>query len=138
MKKWEINMSTVEFVENPTVSNIDETLKLKQVVSQDLIDRVSLIQQLSDLLTIHEAASLVVKIHEKTTTVSKGKRFGLYPINDWNAFERTKRLEASFWQADEVEFNEAFSPDNHQWLLAKDNLKKGREDRLKSIKILGR
>lgn len=63
------------------------------------------LQELASKLTIHEAAALVAIIHEKNTT-NKGDRFGLYPVKDWNAFERLKKLEASRWTADEVEFNE--------------------------------
>lgn len=68
--------------------------------------RSELLETLSGILTVHEAAALVAKIHERTCQVKKGKRFGMYPIEDIGAFERMKRLEASFWLADEVKFTE--------------------------------
>jgi len=63
------------------------------------------LEALAQTLTIHQAASLVAKIHEKNTQ-QKGDRFGLYPIKNWRAFERLKQLEASRWTADEIEFTE--------------------------------
>ena len=75
-------------------------------IAIDAVSKGDLLDKLANILTINEAVSLVSKIHEKSSVLSKGKRFGLYPIKDWAAFERTKRLEASFWTADEVEFND--------------------------------
>src|SRR5690625_2230549 len=69
-------------------------------------ERKEYLDDLSDKLTLREAASLIARIHEKTSTVNKGKRFGMYPIEDWAALERTKRLEASFWTANEIDFTE--------------------------------
>ena len=86
-------------------------------------EREKLIETLSGILTVHEAAALVAKIHERTTQVKKGKRFGIYPIEDWPAFERMKRLEAAFWTADEVTFTddrndfEQFTPEEQRPLL---------------------
>lgn len=89
------------------------------------MDKSVLLDKLSESLTINEAASLIARIDEKNrikSGMSKGKRFGLYPISDWQAFERTKCLEASFWTADEVEFNDDrndfnnFTPEE-QWPL---------------------
>lgn len=71
--------------------------------------REEFLEKLSEILTVSEAASLVSKIHEKTSGLSKSKRFGLYPIQDWNAFTRTKLLEAAYWQADEVTFSNDFN-----------------------------
>lgn len=84
-----------------------------------------LLDQLAETLTINQAASLVARIHEKQSSVGKGKRFGMYPIADWAAFERMKKLEASFWVADETEFtddrndfNELSVEEQHPLLMA--------------------
>lgn len=85
--------------------------------------REKLIETLSGILTVHEAATLVAKIHERTSQIKKGKRFGMYPIEDPEAFERMKRLEAAYWTADEVDFTqdrndfEQLSPDEQRPLL---------------------
>ncbi|KKN03019.1 hypothetical protein LCGC14_1111950 [marine sediment metagenome] len=42
----------------------------------------------------------------------------------------------SFDLTNKEQFNEAFAINNHRWLLAEDNLKKIKEDRLQSIKLL--
>lgn len=66
-------------------------------------------QWLSNLesdLTLREAVRLVAKVHERESTTTKGKRFGMHPITDHGSFQRTKRLEASFWTANEVDFRE--------------------------------
>ena len=68
-------------------------------------DREAYIESLANNLTIHEATSLVARIHEKTSSVSKSKRFGMFPISDWDTYLRTIKLEASFWTASEVEFH---------------------------------
>jgi ribonucleoside-diphosphate reductase beta chain len=70
---------------------------------KQLGDRTWKIDQLASELTIHEAAALVAKIHEKNTK-NKGERFSLYPVQNWGAFERLKRLESGRWTADEIEF----------------------------------
>jgi ribonucleotide reductase beta subunit family protein with ferritin-like domain len=75
------------------------------MISINASDRKDLLNKLSDILTVNESASLIAKIHEKTSTLSKGKRFGLYPIEDWGAFERNQKLQASLWLASEVEFS---------------------------------
>lgn len=89
------------------------------------MSREDLLNKLSEIITIHEATSLISRINERKRVQSgmtKGKRFGLYPIEDWAAFERTKRLEASFWVSDEIEFSDdrndfnEFSSDE-QWPL---------------------
>ena len=86
-------------------------------------EREQLIDTLSSILTVNEAAALVARIHERSSTIKKGKRFGMYPIEDWAAFERMKRLEASFWTADEIEFTEdrndfnELSPDEQRPLV---------------------
>jgi ribonucleoside-diphosphate reductase beta chain len=72
-------------------------------------DREKYLNELADNLTIHEAASIISRINEKKrvkNNMSKGKRFGLYPIEDWASFIRYKKLEASFWSASEVEFHD--------------------------------
>jgi ribonucleotide reductase beta subunit family protein with ferritin-like domain len=71
-----------------------------------MTQREEFLEGLSDQLTLREAASLIARIHAKTSMVNKGKRFGMYPIDDWAALERTKRLEASFWTANEVDFTD--------------------------------
>lgn len=71
-----------------------------------MTSREEFLEQLSGQLTLREAASLVARIHAKSSQVNKGKRFGMYPIEDWAALERTKRLEASFWTANEVDFTD--------------------------------
>lgn len=63
-----------------------------------------LINDLVNTLTVNEAAALVTKIVQKNTSHNKSKRFGLYPIQDWHAFERAKTLEAAYWPADEITF----------------------------------
>lgn len=71
------------------------------------VSREELLNELSKTLTIYEAASLVSRISERDRSqsgMSKSERFGLYPIHDWDAYKRTKELEASFWTADEVDF----------------------------------
>jgi ribonucleoside-diphosphate reductase beta chain len=93
-------------MDSKLVVNTNVQEKTPNIVTIDLTDRENLLDKLCDILTIHEAGSLVSRIHERRSVLSKGKRFGLYPINNWTAYERTKRLEASFWQADEVEFND--------------------------------
>lgn len=105
-------MSTLELAATPEIPEIDEassTLKLKEITDKvrehQTIDRNNLLNQLADNLTINEATSLISRIQERkrvNSGMSKGKRFGLYPIEDWSAFERTKRLESSFWMADIV------------------------------------
>jgi ribonucleotide reductase beta subunit family protein with ferritin-like domain len=84
-----------------------------------------LIDKLADTLTLNQAAALLAKIHEKKSAVGKGKRFGMYPIEDWAAFERMKKLEASFWVAEEIEFsddrndfNELTPEEQHPLLMA--------------------
>lgn len=72
----------------------------------NLNDRKDLLNKLSNILTVNEAASLVAQIHEKKGSITKAKRFGAYPINDWNAFSRYKNLQASFWTSDEIKFSE--------------------------------
>jgi ribonucleotide reductase beta subunit family protein with ferritin-like domain len=70
--------------------------------------RKDFLNKLADDLTIYEATSLIAKINEKKRVQSgmtKAKRFGLYPIEDWAAFERTKKLAASHWDASEIEFS---------------------------------
>lgn len=42
----------------------------------------------------------------------------------------------SFDLTNEEQFKKAFAPENHQWLTAEDNMKKAREDRKKSIRLL--
>lgn len=44
----------------------------------------------------------------------------------------------SFDLTDKNQLDKAFAPENHRWLTAEQNIKKGKEDRLQSIKILGR
>ena len=83
------------------MSEYDRLLSSHNVMAKD---RKEFVEKLSDILTISEAAVLVAKIHEKTTSLGKSKRFGLYPIENWDLFRRTKRLEAAYWQADEVVF----------------------------------
>ncbi len=68
--------------------------------------RRELLDKLSTQLTIHEAAALVAIIQEKQNGQNKAKRFGLYPVQNWGAFERLKKLEAGRWTADEIEFSE--------------------------------
>lgn len=71
-------------------------------------DRDAYLNKLADELTIHEATSLISKINEKKrikSGMTKAKRFGLYPIEDWGAFERTKQLQSSFWISNEIEFS---------------------------------
>ena len=70
----------------------------------DPISREELLEKLSDILTVNECAALISRIHKKKCT--KAKRFGLYPIEDWEAFQRMKILESSHWQADEVKFED--------------------------------
>lgn len=67
-------------------------------------DRKLLIEKLSQELNIYEATSLVAMIHEKSSSISKSKRFGIFPVEDWGSFARTKALEASRWTADRVNF----------------------------------
>lgn len=62
------------------------------------------IEKLSDELTISQASALLFRVLDKKSTLSKSKRFGLYPIKDWAAFERAKKLEASLWPASRVKF----------------------------------
>lgn len=104
-------MSTPELATNPIFTNNDalQTLKLKDIIEHQTISRESLLEQLANNLTIHEATSLISRINEKKRVQSgmtKGKRFGLYPIEDWGAFERIKRLQASFWISDEISFKD--------------------------------
>ena len=68
-------------------------------------DTDELLNYLSTKLTIHQAAALLSKTDARSGK-SKSERFGLYPIKDWNAFSRTKQLEAGAWVADKVEFGE--------------------------------
>jgi len=75
-------------------------------MAQLTMSRSSWLESLSDDLTLREAATLIAKVHAKASQIGKGKRFGMFPIHDWSAFERTKRLEASFWTANEVDFTE--------------------------------
>lgn len=44
----------------------------------------------------------------------------------------------SFDLSKKEDFNKAFAPDNHRWLLAEDNRKKIKEDRTKSLRLFGR
>lgn len=74
-------------------------------MAQVLQDRSQFIEKLSEELTLAEAGALLAKVHEKRSQVSKAKRFGLYPINDWNSYVRMKNLEASYWPASEVKFH---------------------------------
>lgn len=71
-------------------------------------DRDEYLNTLANELSIYEVTSLISKIKEKERVkngMSKAKRFGLYPIEDWASFERTKKLQSSFWLSDEVEFS---------------------------------
>lgn len=68
--------------------------------------RDHLLNELTSILSINEAAALVARISEKKSKIGKGKRFGLYPIEDWSSYGRLKRLEASFWLSSEVEFKD--------------------------------
>lgn len=77
---------------------------------------------LASQLTLHQAAALLAKVHELQTH-EKGSRFGLYPIKNWEAFQRLKKLEAGRWTADEIEFSEdkndfdSLAPEEKQPLL---------------------
>lgn len=62
------------------------------------------IEELSEKLSIGDAAALLFKVMEKNNSLSKSKRFGLYPINDWGAFRRAKTLESSRWLASKIKF----------------------------------
>ena len=75
------------------------------ILSKEKFERVKDLTYLASELTIHEAAALVARIHERDAQ-SKEDRFSLYPVKDWGAFERLKKLEASHWTADEIEFSE--------------------------------
>ena len=70
------------------------------------MSREKYIDSIVDSLTAKEAAIVLARVHAKSSSLSKSKRLGLYPVDDWNAFTRTKRLEASYWQADEVIFTD--------------------------------
>ena len=70
------------------------------------IERKELIETLASILTIHEAGALVAQINEKNI-ISKAKRFGFYPIEDFGSFERMLKMDASFWLADEIVFSES-------------------------------
>lgn len=63
------------------------------------------IDELCKLLSIHEAGAIAARISEKSCK-NPAKRFGLYPPSDWNLVLRTKKLEASFWTADEIDFTQ--------------------------------
>ena len=67
---------------------------------------MDIIQELSQELSLQQAIALVVKIHERDSKTSVSKRFGMYPIEDWDSFQRMKKLEAAYWQADEVDFTQ--------------------------------
>jgi ribonucleotide reductase beta subunit family protein with ferritin-like domain len=128
-------MSGVQLVSSPVIKEVTEAndiLKLKNLTDKlkasTMIDRDTILDELSKLLTPYEGASLVARISERRqqqSGLSTAKRFGLYPINNWGAFMRTKILEASFWPADEVEFhedrndfNEMTSDEQHPLLMA--------------------
>ena len=90
------NLDIVDHV-NSTINFIGSTTDKKK--------RRQFLDTLSTVLTVHEAASLVALIHNKKSNISKGQRFGLYPITDWPGFIRAKQMEASLWPAEEVEFH---------------------------------
>lgn len=109
-------MSTVQLVSPPVVKEMadaNNVLKLKDVVDKfkdsTMVDRSALLDELSQILTPYEGATLMSFINERRQEqlgISTAKRFGLYPIENWAAFERAKSLEAAYWTADEVEFHE--------------------------------
>lgn len=69
-------------------------------------NKKDLIEKLSHILTPMEAGAVLSKVHKTQTQVGAGKRFGIYPIEDWEAYERMKNLEAAKWPASEVKFND--------------------------------
>src|SRR5665648_59822 len=89
-----------------------------------IVERSELFDELVQHLTVNELAGLVARAHEKKSTISKSRRFGLYPIEDWAAFERMKRLEASYWTANAIKFSQdrddflQFTPEE-RWPLLK-------------------
>ena len=71
-----------------------------------LVEKGELFDELVKKLTVTEASALVARIHERNAVTSKSRRFGLYPVQDWPAFERMKCMEASFWNANLIKFNQ--------------------------------
>lgn len=95
-------------------------------IEPSLDSRGELLDRLSDVLTINEAAALISRVHEKNrikTGMSKAKRFGLFPVEDWNGLKRTLDLQASLWLASEIEFHEdrddfnEFTPEEQRPLI---------------------
>lgn len=68
-------------------------------------DKIALLETLKNVLTVNEAAALTAKINESTFN-EKGKRFSLFPVEDYGAYERMMRLDASHWDSSEVKFND--------------------------------
>ena len=67
-------------------------------------NREELLNHLTNILTVNEAAALTARINAKNYS-SKARRFGLFPITDFGSYERQLRLEASYWDATETKFN---------------------------------
>ena len=63
-----------------------------------------LLEQLADILTPYDSCTLTAMIRERTSSVNRSKRLGIYPIENWDRFIRSKKLEASLWSASEVQF----------------------------------
>ncbi len=71
------------------------------------LEKIELLETLKSVLTINESASLTAKINEMNFSgQGKGKRFSLFPIEDYGAYERMLRMDASHWDSSEVKFNE--------------------------------
>jgi len=74
--------------------------------SSAIDERKKLLDTLASMLSIHESATLLSKVHDNNTKLNRAKRYGLHPVKDINSFRRSKQLEARSWVSETIKFDQ--------------------------------